>query len=356
MRGSAITGMALAVLITLGTGAMAAPVEAPSYTKGDYWRYTLWGNSTVPAGAAFGDIPIGIRGNRTVWVTDVTSSGETRIELSNAKAKGTAHLQAQTVRIAMDLTTNTTDDGRITRGHLYFNLSADAGFISIHLGAQGTTKSTVQEDTFTFPIDAGRRARTVEAFEAHGNWTQTFPGVPTPPIDVAGTSTTEYMVGQSQEITVPAGKFTASAIDSWTNSSVQGNAGQIPFLLSAGSGNRTRTYYSRDVGGAVRIDSFNAQGVSVAQENLAGYQYASGTNGLLRVLSQPTSIAAIAGAAAVLVVVSVMALRRRRRRAPSMLPPWAIPPPGMEGTLAPSPVEPQAPEVPPPPPEERPPL
>ncbi len=355
MRGSAITGIALAVLITLGTGAMAVPVGAPSYTKGDYWRYTLWGNSTVRAGAGIGEVPITVRGNRTVWVTDVTSSGVTKVELSKVRQTEVAHLGALTASVTMDFTTNTTEKEQTTQGPLYFNLSADAGFITFHLGVRGTTKSTVQEDTFTFPIDAGRRARTVEAFEAHGNWTQTLPDVPTPPIDISGTTTTDYVVGQSQEITVPAGKFTALAIDSWTNSTVQGNATQIPFLPVAGTGNRTRTYYSRDVGGVVRIERYDARGASVSQENLVAYQYTSGTNSLLRVLSRPTSLAAIAGAVAVLVLVSLMALRRRRRRAPSMLPPWAIPPPGMEGTLAPSPVELQAPEVPPPPPEERPP-
>ncbi len=245
--------------LALGAAGRASAAQgAPSWTTGDFWAYSLSGGN--------GTLTWTVQEQTTVTVGATTS-----------------HVWHVTVTTAGGSISYTVDRYLTTEGIRLVKTSETPG-ITI------TRTYDPPEPTVVFPAAypsswSGTSTRTITV----GSLTTTAS------VGWSGTVTAE------NQITVPAGTFTAAVI------------------RSPSTGNpHDMIYYSESVGWLVKTEHFSGTGSLTGTDSLTSYKYTG--NGLILILL-------IVGVLAVVAVVGLLLLRRRRPQAPQAMPPQQYPPP-----------------------------
>lgn len=357
MRGARL-GSVLAVAIAtmaLAPGVSAASAQSPRYSTGDFWRYNVTGNILVPLDGVGEGEPLRLQGNTTVRVVDAQGQRTVIVETSEADMTGSLDIQGTTIDIVGRMTsymrspTPGAEAGmRNGSGWMYTNFTMTLGAFSFNKSMRSTAAVDVVRNDWHFPLETGRRGSVVVEADVSDEWIEWTELGQGRPEDATYflTARTEYIAMESQQVRVRGGTLGTIAIDSWTNTTGGTGEGLPAFSMSA-EGERTRSYYSEEVGNAVLVESYNGENQVAMQQQLVDYKYASAPNSLLRALSQPLFLGAIIGAVVAVVAAVAIAASRRRRMVPP--PPGGAPPPG-EPSYGPQPSE-----TVPPPPEERPP-
>jgi hypothetical protein len=359
----------LAVVLGLALvagGVSAAPLSAPRYTRGDFWTYAVRGNLSLPTEFSLdADTILAIQGNTTLSVISTDSASTTITEFSDLQMSTDFTIQGRTYSLLGEFSINRTSvwrpgeagEGGNYTGVARFNLTFNSQGLSFTVRVRMDMEARVTQNTLSFPIDVGDRGRTVHTIENRVE----IPDFPGGTMDLMMTTTRDYMVRPLQQVTVPAGTYTAVRLDSWANTTYQGDTGGIALPSELLSPSHIREYYSEDVGNAVKVEYFGSGGQKIMEENLVTYRYAEGPRRIVPLYSQPAFWVAGAIAGVGVVLAAILVGRRRRYQVPPLAP---LPPPPPEAAgIPPSPPptgelqppgSPTVPEAPPPGPDEGP--
>lgn len=316
-----------------GKGAQAGRIDRPNYLTGDYWKYTIVGDVRSLIGEAPArDTSLAIVGTRVVSVTNTGPDGIDMVESTSIKFIGSFDYtddsgKRQDVEVYVKLSLDSKrslrgDEAGETsaKGDLVMNSSFTGGRFTSSVVLRAHTETDLLENSWNFPLVEGQRGRAVTRIETKLQWASPGSSGASSSYTYLTTATTKYAVGEPENLTVAAGRFGAVPIDSWTNTTVQGNESQLFLLPSLDYGNHSRAYYSAEVGNSIRVEHFDPSGAKVMVESLSEYRYAKpspwwASSSLL----EPTSVIGYLAAGGGGVTSAWLLLRRRRRSSKEMI-------------------------------------
>ncbi len=286
----------------------AAASEAPQYTIGDTWSYTISFTALDPE-LDLGDVAIFVNVTFVVTALEEMTVGNDARQVVNESVEVDAHIFNDTVDVEFTVTGHQAKD-LLTFTTLKLDGSFSGSFrttvgttVTIGISGSFTLTTSEIEGTWGFPLDVGKRGSVTTTSSASLQLEQQdslFPDIE----PIAGTSNTTFEVLRTEDVSVEAGSFEALVIE-------QEIENETGLLL----------YYAPQIGNYAKMEILDSEGSVTATMELASYRYA--TAELIFGLP-PLYWAAIGGVLAVVVVAVVVLLVVRRR-------PKVPPPPPPEG-------------------------
>lgn len=296
----------LASMVVLATVALMPAARAdmgrPTWTVGDYWRYSFTGEQMGLPGT--GSMRLEVVGTESVVVGGATYSS-----------------------YRAELAINMTSDS------LTFNIPGEMWFRTSDLAfVKATMTMTVSVPPMSFTMTLTMTYNPPQElhwpFSMGSTWSVTsllttvveMTGVP--PETESGTEVSNYTVLAEQDVTVPAGTFATIPVRANTTSTILGTSMAVS----------TVTYWSSEVGSYVREQTFDDLGQELTDAELAAYNYQN-PPGAAGILGLPVYAWPIIAVVIVAAIVAAVVLRRKRPPVPEMIPqaPPAAPPPPPPG-------------------------